>query len=553
SRMSAYLHYGMVSPMRLAREAAAIDNAGSEKYLDELLIWRELAYSFCFHQGIFDPWSAIPEWAQETLQSHADDVRDSVYSWEELARAKTDDAFWNAAQLSLLRQGELHNNVRMTWGKAILNWTQSPKRALQFMIDLNHRYALDGRDPASYGGLLWCLGQFDRPFTPEQNIFGTVRPRATSDHAKRLDTEAYLSKVATPRFDPIPKVAVIGAGISGLFAARTLADHGLSVEVFDKGRSVGGRMSTRRIDGKPCFDHGAQYFTARDLRFQRYVDSWIEQGVVARWPDPASDPSQKIVVFKDGERTEKENANDRFVGVPGMAAVCKHLAEGLKVETSTRIEKIESDVSGGQINLTDDQGNCLGEFDSVIVSAPAAQAAELLVNFPKLAKPISNIQMQPCWAVMASFEEQLGDDWAGAFIHDSIVTWAARNSTKPQRPNDAEHLLLHAEHQWTAENWERDPSEVAEEVLAAFWESSAIGHQNPIHLQAHRWQFAIPSDPSKERCFFDVDPMIVACGDWAGGPRVEGAFLSGMAAAGRILGTLQPKQDPKPDQMKLNF
>ena len=553
SRMSAYLHYGMVSPMRLAREAAAIDNAGSEKYLDELLIWRELAYSFCFHRGKFDPWSAIPEWAQETLQSHAGDVRDSVYSWEELGRAKTEDDFWNAAQISLLRQGELHNNVRMTWGKAILNWTQSPKRALQFMIDLNHRYALDGRDPASYGGLLWCLGQFDRPFEPEQNIFGTVRPRATSDHVKRLDSEAYLKKVATPRFEPVPKVAVIGAGISGLFAARTLADHGLEVEVFDKGRGVGGRMSTRRIDDKPCFDHGAQYFTARDPRFQRYVESWIEQGVVAKWPDPVADPSQKIVVFKDGKRSEKENTSQRFVGVPGMTSICEHLANTMDVQTLTRIEKVESDVSGGQIKLTNDQGNCLGEFDSVIVSAPAAQAAELLVNFPKLAKPISRVQMQPCWAVMASFEEPLGDDWVGAFVHESIVTWAARNSTKPQRPSDTEHLVLHAGHEWTSDNWDSDPDQVAEEVLAAFWKNSAIARHSPIYLKAHRWQFAIPSDPPKSRCFFDTNSKIVACGDWAGGPRVEGAFLSGMAAAGRILGGLQPKLDQSPNQRKLNF
>ena len=551
--MSAYLHYGMVSPMRLARDAAAIDNAGSEKYLDELLIWRELAYSFCFHRGKFDPWSAIPEWAQQTLQSHDGDARDSIYSWEELARAGTDDAFWNAAQISLLRQGELHNNVRMTWGKAILNWTRSPKRALQLMIDLNHRYALDGRDPASYGGLLWCLGQFDRPFEPEQNIFGTVRPRSTGDHAKRLDADAFLKKVATPRFEPVPKVAVIGAGISGLFAARTLADHGLDVAVFDKSRSVGGRMSTRRIDGKPCFDHGAQYFTARDRRFQRYVKSWVEQGIVKKWPDTATDPSQKVVVFKNGKRTEKGGSNDRFVGVPGMSSVCKHLANGLEVQTSTRIEKIESVGDDGSITLTDDQGNHLGEFNSVVVSAPAAQTAELLVNFPVLATPISKVQMQPCWAVMASFEEALGDDWAGAFVHESVVTWAARNSTKPDRPKDAEHLLLHAGHEWTTENWERDPAEVAEEVLAAFWESSAIARQRPIHLQAHRWQFAIPSDASKERCFFDADSMIVACGDWAGGPRVEGALLSGMAAAGRILGSLQPKMDQTPNQMKLDF
>ncbi len=549
SRMSAYLHYGMVSAMRLAREAAMIDNAGSEKYLDELLIWRELAYAFCFHREDHDHWSAIPQWAQATLESHAIDSREKEYSWEQLARGKTNDKFWNAAQNSLLRNGELHNNVRMTWGKAILNWASSPQEALRFMIDLNHRYALDGRDPASYGGLLWCLGQFDRPFEPETSIFGTVRPRSTKDHAKRLNTTEYSNRVLTPRFEPVPRVAVIGAGISGLFAARTMADHGLNVTVFDKGRGVGGRMSTRRVDGEPRFDHGAQYFTARDPRFQRYVESWMRQNIVDRWPNSKSNPSQNIVVFQNGERTQKPDSNERFVGTPTMNSICKHLAIDLDVVISTRVEKVEPINNG--IRLSDDSGQSIGEFDRLIVSAPAAQTAELLVNFPAIANPISKIQMRPCWAAMISFANPIADDWVGGFIHDSILTWAARNSTKPQRPSDAEHLLLHAGHEWTADNWERDAEEVAAEMLQAFWKSSGIEPQQSTHLQAHRWKYAIPVDPPETRCFFDAASGIAACGDWAGGPRVEGAFLSGMAAAGRILGTLSPLSGNAKSQQQL--
>lgn len=300
SRMSAYLHYGMVSPMRLAREAAASATAGAEKYLDELLIWRELAYAFCFYRDDHDQISAIPDWALASLTEHASDSRSEIYSWEQLARAKTGDPFWNAAQQSLLMQGELHNNVRMTWGKAILNWCESPQRALALLVDLNHRYALDGRDPASYGGLLWCLGQFDRPFEPAKSILGTVRPRSTQQHASRLDLEKYKLSVSTVRFAPSPKVAVIGAGISGLFAARTLADHGVDVTVFEKSRGCGGRMSTRQTDQFGFFDHGAQYFTARNPHFCRYVESWVRDHVVAEWPNAKLDPSQKIAVLDQG-------------------------------------------------------------------------------------------------------------------------------------------------------------------------------------------------------------------------------------------------------------
>jgi predicted NAD/FAD-dependent oxidoreductase len=352
----------------------------------------------------------------------------------------------------------------------------------------------------------------------------------------------YMTRVATPRFEPVPRVAVIGAGISGLCAARTLADHGLHVTVFDKGNSVGGRMSSRRVDsddGHVTFDHGAQYFSALDPRFRRYVDSWLQQGVVARWPDVESDRSHRIVELKNGRVLEKPDSIERFVGSPSMNAVCRHLATDLNVHVQTQVGAMESADEG--VRLSDDAGRFLGTFQRVIVSAPAPQTAELLVNFPRLAQPIAKIQMQPCWSVMVSFQYPITSDWVGAFIHDSVLTWVARNNTKPNRsssPINHEHLVLHAGHQWTEQNWDRPADEVAQELLATFWKDSGGPPQSPLHLKAHRWKFALPVDPPSDQCFFDAEAGIAACGDWAGGPRVEGAFLSGMAAAGRVLGTL---------------
>ncbi len=133
----------------------------------------------------------MPDWAIATLAEHEVDKRPALLSWETLARARTGDKLWDAAQLSLLMHGELHNNVRMTWDKEIVSWTSDAQSALATMIDLNHRYALDGRDPASYGGILWCLGQFDRPFPPPRPILGTVRDRSSAEQAKRLNPQAY--------------------------------------------------------------------------------------------------------------------------------------------------------------------------------------------------------------------------------------------------------------------------------------------------------------------------------------------------------------------------
>jgi hypothetical protein len=145
----------------------------------------------------------------------------------------------------------------MTWGKMIPRWSASPERALERLIDLNHRFALDGNNPNSYGGLLWCLGQFDRPFTPEQPVLGTVRDRTTAVHAQRLDAARYGTSVrARAGFEPL-RVAVVGGGIGGLACARTLADQGCAVRVFDKGRgSAGGcprarRTTARSITARP--------------------------------------------------------------------------------------------------------------------------------------------------------------------------------------------------------------------------------------------------------------------------------------------------------------
>ncbi len=554
SRMSPYLHYGMVSPFRIARETAEVNSAGSEKYLDELLIWRELAYAFCFYRQDHDQWSALPDWARETLREHAADHREQTYSWETLARGETDDQFWNAAQKSLLRQGELHNNVRMTWGKAILNWKQDPEEALQTILDLNHRYALDGRDPASYGGILWCLGQFDRPFKPEQSIVGTVRQRPTSVHASRMDTQEYHEKVTSPRFDPVLNVAIVGAGISGLFAARTLQDHGCHVAVFEKSRGVGGRMSTRRAGSQQealAFDHGAQYFTARDPRFIRYVESWMEQGLVARWPDAQLGGQHKIVVLENGIVQAESSSVARFVGQPSMNSVCKHLARNIEITTQTRIGKVAT--AGERIELLGESGVRLGVFDRLIVSAPAGQATELLVDFPGLAGQISQIEMKPCWATMVAFEKPITDQWVGAFLHNSFLSWAARNGSKPGRNRDREQLVIHANPDWTAEHWEHDANEVAQRMLTEFWKVAGIEPVRDIHIQSHRWKFAIPVESSGSGCFTNDAVSIVACGDWACGSRIEGAFLSGMAAAGRVLGTRSPSSSQATRQSKLPF
>ncbi len=541
SRLSPYLHHGHVSPFRIAREASADDSDGARKFLDELLIWRELAHNFCFYNGSIESLDALPEWARQTLADHASDERDAVYSWERLARGETGDELWDAAQKSLLIHGELHNNVRMTWGKALLRWTSGPEETLRLMIDLNHRYALDGCDPNSYGGLLWCLGLFDRPFTPELPIYGNVRPRSTEQHVRRLDMAAYTARVTRPARSDNPSVAVIGAGVAGLTAARTLADHGLNVHVFDKGRSSGGRISTRRT-GDVSFDHGAQYVTARDERFARYVDSWMQDGLVQPWKG-------LIGVAKNGQVHAKDTETIRFVGVPGMSTLAEHLSRRLNVTQKTRVDKV--DRIEDRWHLSDDSGSDLGQYDVLLVATPPIQAVPFLKSAPSLADKVAAVNMEPCWAVMVAFDKPLDLPYDGVFLHDSPLSWAARNSSKPGR-GSAECWVLHGSPAWSRASIESDESRVVDDLLAALYETTGIRTVEPESARAHRWRYALAENPLDVGCLWDGDLQLGVCGDWCAGSRVEGAFLSGMAAAGRVLGMPDPRRALGPaEQLEL--
>ena len=169
-----------------------------EAFLDELITWRELGYGFCFHRRDYDRWSALPAWARATLTEHAKDPRPERYTPSQLERAATADEVWNAAQRQLVAEGRMHNYLRMLWGKKILEWSPSPRRALTTLIELNNKYALDGRDPNSYSGILWTLGGFDRPWAPIRPIFGSVRYMSSAATSKKLRMKQYLARWAPP-------------------------------------------------------------------------------------------------------------------------------------------------------------------------------------------------------------------------------------------------------------------------------------------------------------------------------------------------------------------
>lgn len=525
SGLSPWLHHGMIAPTRLAREAAAIGGDGPDKFLDELLVWRELAFHFCRTHPDHDEYGAIPAWARETLASHARDDR-SRLSWETLARGRTGDRLWDLAQASLRERGWLHNNLRMTWGKALLGWSNDARETLSRLLDLNDRYALDGNDPNSIGGLLWCLGLFDRPFEEDHVVTGTIRTRPTTVHARRLDLAGFEeSVVRRVRRSP---VLVIGAGVAGSMAARTLADHGHDVTLLDKGRGPGGRLSTRRrgADRDIRHDHGCQVLRLRgDLR-RDLTRSWIEDDVVTAW--------SPRVRSADGETAPP--SDPWFVGKDGMNSLLKHLQADLRVRFAARVDRLER--GADEWKAVDADGNVLGAASRVVLAIPAPQSADLLRSVPaesvgvepETLEAMAAVEYEPTWTFMVDgVSHDPGFDVA--VDPTDSVRWLVREASRPGR-RDAGAWTMHASPEWTRRHLEAAPDEVEPELRRLA--SEILGCDVP-EGDVHRWRHGLVDRALGRDCFRSADRRLVVCGDWCLGGRVEHAIESGIAAAGMIL------------------
>jgi deoxyribodipyrimidine photo-lyase len=194
SHLSPYLHFGQVSAQRVALEVLKSDagREAKESFLEELIVRRELADNFCFYNPLYDRFEGFPQWAKKTLNEHRNDSRRYLYSSKVFEQGGTHDDLWNAAQREMVKRGKMHGYMRMYWAKKILEWTESPEKALAIAIYLNDRYELDGRDPNGYAGISWSIGGVhDRAWT-EREIFGKVRFMSYNGCRSKFDIKAYI-------------------------------------------------------------------------------------------------------------------------------------------------------------------------------------------------------------------------------------------------------------------------------------------------------------------------------------------------------------------------
>ncbi|WPP00677.1 FAD-dependent oxidoreductase [Pseudomonas sp. HR96] len=324
-------------------------------------------------------------------------------------------------------------------------------------------------------------------------------------------------------------IAIIGTGIAGLAAAQALQQAGLSVQLFDKSRGPGGRMSSKRSEAG-SLDMGAQYFTARDRRFVNQVQQWVTAGCVEQWTPQLYNSNAGVLSPSPDEQV-------RWVGTPRMSAIARQMLGELPVEYSCRITEV---FRGTQHwHLQDAEGRGHGPFSQVVIALPAPQATALLATVPKLAAAAAGVQMDPTWAVALAFDAPLQTAMQGCFIQDSPLDWVARDRSKPGRDTNRDTWVLHASASWSRQHIDLSREAVIERLHGAFAELLDCVMPPPSFSLAHRWLYARPVGGREWSSLADADLGLYVCGDWCLSGRVEGAWLSGNDAARKLLAHLE--------------
>ncbi|MBU6378287.1 MAG: FAD-dependent oxidoreductase [Gammaproteobacteria bacterium] len=293
-------------------------------------------------------------------------------------------------------------------------------------------------------------------------------------------------------------------------AARRLKDLGHEPVVFDKSRGLGGRMATRRTD-RLQFDHGAQYFTARDAGFKAVVAEWMARGVVAEW------------------------SNGIFVGTPGMTAPARALADGIDVMPAVEVTSLESGERSWCLHAADGPvaSPHNGRFPVLIVAVPAPQVIPLVRSAGLCADTFSGVRMAPCWALLLTSTRPLAIHGSYLRPQSTEIAWVARDSSKPTRRPEHHAYVVHATPEWSRETLELAPADVVVRLSAAL--SRVINEDiQPTFAVAHRWRYALVEQPLGRDFAWDNASGLGACGDWCIGARIEDAFLSGLKLADAI-------------------
>lgn len=314
---------------------------------------------------------------------------------------------------------------------------------------------------------------------------------------------------------------IVGGGITGLIAATVLQRQGIQVTVLDKGRGIGGRLATRRIKYSETiegvFDYGAQYFRVKHPQFQVWVDEWLEQSVIKEWC----------------QGFDVSDGKSRYCGLDGTRGIAKYLAQSLNVHTGTKVTELNY---GNHWQVKTETGK---EFagDILVITAPVPQSLNLLndsyIEIPSAVNnALNQVSYYPCIAVLALLEKPSSIPFPGGFsVEDESLVWLASNYQKGISPHGY-GVTLHGTPSFSDAFWDRTDEEISQKLFeaASEWLTSRV-----IKYQVHRWRYSLPKTLYSEPCLVLPELSLVMAGDAFVAPKIEGAVLSGLAAARAII------------------
>jgi len=331
-----------------------------------------------------------------------------------------------------------------------------------------------------------------------------------------------------------PSVVVVGAGVSGLAAAGALAERGCDVRVLERSGGLGGRAATRRIDDDRL-DHGAAYFTVRDPRFRERVAPLLADGTVVPWAD-------RIHRWEQGQlKADPLTASQRRFACPeGMTALARRLAEGLAVERDAVVERLERAGAGWVVHGTRSGVVHRWEADAVVVATPATQALRLVQASGEavdaaVVSMLGAVRFDPCLVLLVRLAAP-PPPWRAIQVGEGPLQWIGCESSK--RSSSQLCLSIHGSAEASRAAMDRTDEEIAAQLWAAAAEVAGLQGGLPSGWQVKRWRSARPSVLATAHALLSAAPPVAFCGDWCVAPRLEGAFVSGLSAAERLLGVM---------------
>ena len=322
------------------------------------------------------------------------------------------------------------------------------------------------------------------------------------------------------------RAAVVGAGIAGLACAHALRAAGWDVEVFEAAEAIGGRIGSMRL-GEASFDHGAQYLAPRHSAFQRYLQAATAKGHAAVW-----NPRHAVA------GVEHQLAGGWIVGVPGMSALLRPMAEGLRIYTRRPVHTITR--KGRTWQLWFEDGTSAGPYAAVVVATSPAQAMLILgQSASEFERPLSTVRMTPCWSLLVHLSEPLLRDYDVYGDLSEVIRWVSRNTSKPRRRQESECLVVQASPAFSRSTQDENPEDVAEQLWGEVCRTlGGPAAQRPLAMRAHLWRYAFADRPLGETCLFSSSLMVGVAGDWGRGRLAEHAFESGVSLAKQLVAAI---------------